>query len=90
MQRLDKPCELFRTSELEKDTPKCWPMHSVKGLSEINETLVEVKLLLSALLLNLSSCKDHIGRTTVRPEAALRLRQNVWCNMVQQAVKKNS
>ena len=77
MQRLDKPCELFQTSELDKDTPKCWPMHSVKGLSVINETLVEFKLLLSALLLNLLSCKDHIACTTVRSEATLRLRQNV-------------
>lgn len=63
-------------------------MQSIKGQGEIDEPLVEIKLLLSGLLLNFSGCEYHLCCTSINPKATLLVWQNVSCNMVQESLQK--
>lgn len=73
--KANEPRELFWTPNLQKNIPESWPMHSVKSLYEIYETLIQVKLLFPTLLPNLSSIEDHFDCSSIQPKATLWFRQ---------------
>ena len=71
MKQLDDVEEFVWTAVFSKDLPQSFTRDTIEGLSKIYEADLQWNILLSALLLNLAECEDHVHCTTTWPESTL-------------------
>ena len=71
MKQPDGVDEFVRAAVLPKNLPQSFTRDIIEGLTKIYEANVQRYILLSALLLNLAECEDHVRCTTTWPESIL-------------------
>jgi len=90
MELADDCDESARAAEFLHDLPKAFPADRIEGLGQVNEGRVEVVMLFHALLLELTSSKDHITGPTTHTEATLALREVALLQVLQQVVQQDT
>jgi len=62
----------LRASKLLKNQPQSRSVNRVKCFGQVNETCIQVFIFLSAFLLDLTCCKDHIHCSSLWAKATVR------------------
>ena len=80
--------ESWSTAVYNHDLPQCLPTDGFKGFGETQKKDgVKALVLFLAFLLQLSGCKDNVGRAPACSESALAHRQQAMLHVLQETVQ---
>ena len=82
--------EFHWAAKLPEDGPQCFSIDHVECFGLVDKDRVETHILLSAILLDLSDCEDHVNCTAVTAKSSLGLGEILLSNRWNQSVQQNA
>lgn len=83
----DQHSEFIRATKLAHHLPESLTTYGVKSFGEVNKDCAEVSVVLKALFLQLTCCKEHVCSPSSSSQAALALWQKTKLQMGVEAIE---
>ena len=90
MKQYSECCEFRWAAKLPEDGSQCFSIDRVECFGKFDKDRVETHILLSAFLLDLSDCEDHVSCTAVKAKSTLGLEEILLSNSWNQSVQHNA